>query len=62
MLEEEFLELMVMLFRSLPVDDIWQTDAQSAQNMQDDQDAEIQQCLQASWPTLALVGTTYGIL
>ena len=40
-LEEEFLELMVHLFRNLPMGDIWQTDVHPSQSSSGDQEAEI---------------------
>ena len=48
MLEEEFLELMVHLFRNLPMGDIWQTDVHPSQSSSGDQEAEILQHLQVS--------------
>ena len=41
MLEEEFLELMVHLFRNLPMGDIWQTENRHRQAEYGDQEAEI---------------------
>ena len=49
-LEEEFLELMVHLFRNLPMGDIWQTDMHPSQSTSDDQEAEILQHLQVGSP------------
>ena len=48
MLEEEFLELMVHLFRNLPMGDIWQTDVHPSQSSSGDQEAEILQHLQVN--------------
>lgn len=46
-LEEEFLELMVNLFRHLPMGDIWQTDLRHRQQAEyGDQEAEILHDLQ----------------
>ena len=46
MLEEEFLELMVHLFRNLPMGDIWQTENRHRQAEHGDQEAEILHNLQ----------------
>ena len=46
MLEEEFLELMVHLFRNLPMGDIWQTETRHRQAEYGDQEAEILHNLQ----------------
>lgn len=45
-LEEEFLELMVHLFRNLPMGDIWQTETRHRQAEYGDQEAEILHNLQ----------------
>lgn len=49
-LEEEFLELMVMLFRNLPMSDIWQTDTRHRQAEYSDQETEILTDLQVDHP------------
>lgn len=46
MLEEEFLELMVHLYRHLPMGDIWQTQARDSAAFPSSEEATIQQNLQ----------------
>ena len=46
MLEEEFLELMVHLYRNLPMGDIWQTQVRDSTAHPGSEEASIQQNLQ----------------
>ena len=52
-LEEEFLEILVHFFKTLPMDDIWQTNSKQGSKDVRDQETEISQSLHVSLKTPA---------
>ena len=52
-LEEEFLEILVHFFKTLPMDDIWQTNSKQGSKDVRDQETEISQSLHVSLNTHA---------